>query len=155
MNNTHTTNGHRKVLFLCSGNYYRSRFAEILFNHRAAAAGLAWRADSRAVNLPESRKYIRGPISPYCIEGLAERGITLNGEIRFPRQIEEADLTGCDKVIAMKEAEHRVLLEQMFPTHCGRVEYWQIHDIDCAEPAAALALLENAVDSLIGRLAAR
>ena len=30
----------KAVLFLCSGNYYRSRHAEAVFNHRAAAAGL-------------------------------------------------------------------------------------------------------------------
>ena len=28
------------VLFLCTGNYYRSRFAEILFNSVAAQMGL-------------------------------------------------------------------------------------------------------------------
>ena len=27
------------VLFLCTGNYYRSRFAEILFNHAAQSGG--------------------------------------------------------------------------------------------------------------------
>lgn len=31
----------RRVLFLCSGNYYRSRFCEEHFNHHAAAARLA------------------------------------------------------------------------------------------------------------------
>ena len=36
------------VLFLCTGNYYRSRFAEELFNHRAARDGLSWVAQSRA-----------------------------------------------------------------------------------------------------------
>src|SRR6185369_2827587 len=36
----------RRVLFLCSGNYYRSRFAELFFNHLPAAEGLSYRADS-------------------------------------------------------------------------------------------------------------
>jgi hypothetical protein len=31
----------RRVLSLCSGNYYRSRFCEEHFNHHAAAARLA------------------------------------------------------------------------------------------------------------------
>ena len=39
----------KRVLFLCSGNYYRSRLAEILFNHEAAAAGIPWVADSRGM----------------------------------------------------------------------------------------------------------
>jgi protein-tyrosine phosphatase len=28
------------MLFLCTGNYYRSRFAELLFNHLAKQRGL-------------------------------------------------------------------------------------------------------------------
>ena len=35
------------VLFLCTGNYYRSRFAESLFNSVAGKMGLPWRASSR------------------------------------------------------------------------------------------------------------
>ena len=39
----------KRVLFLCTGNYYRSRFAEILFNQLAPTRGLNWRADSRGL----------------------------------------------------------------------------------------------------------
>ena len=38
-----------RVLFVCTGNYYRSRFAEAVFNHLAAARGLPWRAVSRGL----------------------------------------------------------------------------------------------------------
>jgi protein-tyrosine phosphatase len=31
----------KDILFLCTGNYYRSRFAEILFNSVAGKMGLA------------------------------------------------------------------------------------------------------------------
>ncbi len=37
------------VLFLCTGNYYRSRFAEALFNAVAGKMGLPWKATSRGL----------------------------------------------------------------------------------------------------------
>ena len=37
----------KTVLFLCTGNYYRSRFAEALFDSVAVRMGLPWRASSR------------------------------------------------------------------------------------------------------------
>ena len=43
----------RTVLFLCTGNYYRSRFAEILFNR-------VWDADNAAVEINQDG--VAGPI---------------------------------------------------------------------------------------------
>ncbi len=142
----------QKLLFLCSGNYYRSRFAEILFNARAEAAELTWRADSRALLLTESLAYISGPISPFAIDGLAARGIMLDGNLRHPLQVAETDLASAARIIAMKEAEHRAPLERLFPQHATRVEYWQMHDIDCAEPPACLAQIDQAITTLITSL---
>jgi protein-tyrosine phosphatase len=39
------------VLFLCTGNYYRSRYAEVLFNSVAGKMSLAWKASSRGLAL--------------------------------------------------------------------------------------------------------
>jgi protein-tyrosine phosphatase len=41
----------RTVRFLCTGNYYRSRFAEALFISVAVRMGLPWRASSRGLAL--------------------------------------------------------------------------------------------------------
>ena len=41
----------RTVLFLCTGNYYRSRFAAILFNHLARERSLPWSASSRGLKI--------------------------------------------------------------------------------------------------------
>ncbi len=52
---------HKTVLFLCTGNYYRSRFAEALFNSVAGRMGLPWRASSRGLALERgvnNRPYI-------------------------------------------------------------------------------------------------
>ena len=64
------------ILFLCSGNYYRSRFAEHLFNARAAALGLDWQATSRGLNREFHTGNV-GPISGFAVRGLWDRGIPI------------------------------------------------------------------------------
>lgn len=61
------------VLFLYTGNYYRSRFAELLFNHRSSQSDLGWEATSRALALDLGGQNI-GPISPATLQALAQRG---------------------------------------------------------------------------------
>jgi protein-tyrosine phosphatase len=110
------------LLFLCTGNYYRSRFAEVLFNQQAAVADLPWRAESRGIALALG-VHNRGPISPYALSGLRERGITLGTEVRFPQQLQEADLVRAARIIALDEAEHRLLLGHRFPQWVDRTEF--------------------------------
>ena len=140
-----------RVLFLCSGNYYRSRFAETLFNHLAAEQKLDWRAESRGFRLSPGNV---GPISKYAVEGLRQRGLETPEPDRFPRVVEEPDFGAFDQVVAVKEAEHRPKMLERFPHWADRIEYWQIHDLDCAEPDVALAELESRVRALIERLRA-
>jgi hypothetical protein len=45
----------KQVLFVCTGNHYRSRFAEALFNQKARQAQLDWRALSRGLRLVPSQ----------------------------------------------------------------------------------------------------
>ena len=59
----------KQVLFLCSANFYRSRFAEHLFNHLAPEAGLKWRAQSRGLMVGHWGDV--GPISHYTVDALA------------------------------------------------------------------------------------
>jgi protein-tyrosine phosphatase len=57
----------KTLLFLCTGNYYRSRYAEELFNHGAGRAGLAWTAFSRGLAI-ERRAGNVGPLSPFALQ---------------------------------------------------------------------------------------
>ena len=52
----------RTVLFLCTGNYYRSRFAEILFDSVAVKMSLPWKASSRGLVLERGINNI-GPMA--------------------------------------------------------------------------------------------
>ncbi|MGY6215239.1 arsenate-mycothiol transferase ArsC [Methylolobus aquaticus] len=141
----------RRVLFLCTGNYFRSRFAELLFNHFAAARSLAWMAESRGLALDLSTDNI-GPISPHTLRGLAQRGLPPPDPARFPLTLQEHDLLNAGMIIALKEAEHRPLLASRFPQWVDRVEYWHVHDVDCSLPEDALAEIERAIPVLLARL---
>ncbi len=138
-----------RVLFVCTGNYYRSRFAEAVFNHLAAARRLPWRAFSRglAVHL------VAGDLSPHTARALEERGIDLGatGPTRMP--LTRADLESALTVVAIEEAEHRPLLRAQYPDWEDRVTYWDVADVNTESPAVALPALERRVSALLGALA--
>jgi protein-tyrosine phosphatase len=139
------------LLFLCTGNYYRSRFAEILFNILASQVNLDWKADSRGIATDLGVDNV-GPISIHAVEGLADRGIEVGQDVRFPKQLHERDLEQADLIIALKEAEHQPYLAQRFPQWVAKVEYWHIHDLDAATADEALPEIEDEIRSLIQRL---
>lgn len=142
----------KRLLFLCTGNYYRSRFAEILFNHLATARGLDWRAESRGL-ARDFGTWNVGPISPHTLRGLAGREIACAKPMREPIHCCHADLSDANLVIALKEAEHRPLLAAHFSGWDQRVEYWHVHDLDAATPDVALSEIEQRVRALTERLA--
>lgn len=140
-----------RLLFLCTGNYYRSRFAELLFNAQAVAASLSWRAESRGIAL-ELGVDNRGPISVYARAGLRARGIGLDTAVRFPQQVHEADLAQAERIIDLDDTEHRPLLVHRFPHWVERVEFWQVPDLPRAPVAQALAAMDTQVHTLIQAL---
>ena len=72
------------VLFLCTGNYYRSRFAEVLFNSVAGKMGLPWRASSRGLALERGVNNV-GPMEVSAVKALEARGLRAAAEFgRFP-----------------------------------------------------------------------
>lgn len=139
------------LLFLCTGNYYRSRFVEALFNHHAAQTVLPWHAGSRAIAL-ELGVNNRGPISEAALAALRERGIALAEPVRFPQQAREEDFVLARRIIALDETEHRPLLARLFPRWLDRVEFWRVPDVPHLPAADAIALMETQVQSLIRTL---
>ena len=141
----------KTILFLCTVNYYRSRYAEELFNHLARRDGLDWTATSRALALERGKDNV-GPMARSTFNALTADGIVPAGAQRFPAACTAAALETSDRVVAVKEAEHRALLAERFPGWEDRVTYWHVHDVDAAHPDVALAELKAHVEALVQSL---
>jgi len=139
------------LLFLCTGNYYRSRFAEILFNALIDKTALSWVAYSRGIAL-ERGAHNSGPLSHHTRHALQARGITLPNPLPFPQQLQRQDLHAADHIIALKEAEHRPLLDKKFPDWPSTIEFWHIDDLDRAPPDVAMTAIEDEIRKLLCRL---
>lgn len=141
----------KRVLFLCTGNYYRSRYAEELFNHLAKREGLPWRAFSRGEAERGSPENV-GPMSRFALKALSDKSIDPEGSLRDPRPCVLGDFDEAQLVIGLKEAEHRPLIERRFPEVARKVTYWHVDDIDVADPSIDLSLIDECVRALISTL---
>jgi protein-tyrosine phosphatase len=141
--------GTKQILFLCTGNYYRSRYAEELFNHAARRDGLVWTAYSRGLAETGSPDNV-GPISRFALEALLAKGIVPAD--RNPQPCSSADFAAAEIVIALQEAEHRPMVARRFPDMVDRVGYWHVPDVGFALPSIALATIDEHVRELTARL---
>ncbi|SRR6266487_388525 len=139
----------QKILFICTGNYYRSRFAEMLFNAQAARPALHWRANSRGI---ETSIYNIGPIYLPVLKKLETLGIPVEARLRMPIQLKTTDLEDANLVIALDAAEHRPLMTQRFAHWADEILYWNIPDLNLVGPEEALAQIEKNVTALVQQL---
>ena len=139
---------HQRVLFICTGNYYRSRFAEALFNFEAERQGLEWSAYSRGLRI----HLAPDEISPFTEETMMTHRIPRDYTALEPRALHETDLASATLVIALKRAEHFPFMLQDFPNWAARIDYWSVHDLDVEEPETALPQIEQNVHDLITNL---
>jgi protein-tyrosine phosphatase len=139
----------KTVVFICTGNFYRSRFSEYLFNALAKKSGLQWRAMSRGLRAKTAAN--EGPLSELAAYRLTAVGVPFDWK-RFPVQLSEADLENADLIVALKKSEHYAMMVEQFPAWADRITYWQIDDIDCATADEALPICESCVTSLVETL---
>lgn len=138
------------VLFVCTGNYYRSRYAQAVFNHIAQPLGLEWEAFSRGLDI--SAVFEPNELSVHTAEALRLEGIplALAGERRTA--LTETDLRRASITIALKRDEHLAMMKDQFPGFADRINYWDIHDLDGYRPEEALPLIRERVEKLLQTL---
>ena len=149
----------RTLLFLCTGNYYRSRFAEEFFNMHAPERCPGWRSLSRGIAIDLGTNNV-GPMALSAAEALRLHGLVDfdRRRARMPCQLQVIDLDAADHIVALKKAEHLPLLRERFDawlatTSPERVEYWHVDDVDELSPDEALPAIAAQVTSLMARLA--
>jgi len=146
----------KKVLFICTGNFYRSRFCAGLFNHLANKDNIRWKAFSRGLDVKladEASVAHGGEISKDTKKRLIELGVPLEyaGIKRIPLTV--GDLEFADLIYAAMENEHRPMMREQFPEWENRINYWNIGDLPHKwTPNQSLGLAEIMVADLIDEL---
>lgn len=154
----------RGLLFLCTGNFYRSRVAEAFF---ASLPHAGWTASSRGLSVTGG---LRG-LAPEAAAYLESQAIPFEPRDPLPLLVDE--LIAADHVVLLNHAEHEPLMVRDFGAVYRRllarnaVNRWNIFDlpprklpwgreIPPSQPAvSALEHIRFAVESLARQLAAR
>lgn len=127
-----------KILFLCTGNYYRSRTAEELFNYYAEKEGLSCRAYSMGLAEDITASRNPGPMSIHAVRYLDSIQVPIQGRFRMPESLTLSQAAQYDAIIALDDEEHRPMVEARFPELENTVIYWNVHDLHLTEPEQAL-----------------
>ena len=136
----------KRILFVCTGNYYRSRIAEIIFNHMADQQNLPANAFSRGLRLNPEKNIEK--ISPHALPFLSFHRIPADN-IGTATLLKATDLGRASYIVVMDEKEHRPMIRTLFPDWENKVEYWQLEDDYIVSPETMLPALKEKVEELV------
>ena len=143
------------VLFLCTGNYFRSRFSELWFNHQIALQGRRddVHAVSAGLNVTADSGNV-GAIAQEAQAALHHRGVAVNPtQLAMPRQVSRHDVEQADVVVAVDADAHRPMVQELFPDLEAKIRFWRVKDLDEVDAVDdPITLLQQQIDQLIKAL---
>lgn len=135
-----------KVLFVCTANIFRSRFAEEVFNSLAQSSNISAQAFSAGLKVGEY--HIRKIYRP-AMDQLKYLNINPKRPDELSVHINDINLQGYDRFICMDENEHRPMVESSSLLQNIDFEYWNIIDEPKVESAVSLPICYSNVKELI------
>lgn len=126
-----------RVVFVCTGNYYRSRLAEILFNDYSLKLGAPWEAESRG--LMENTR-MKG-LSPDAIAYLKIKGFDYPEAFdRAPIALKVEDFENARLFVIMNRKEHEPMMKRKYGqipdmlAKQDRLRYLNVFDVPLRRP---------------------
>tara|TARA_B100001027_G_scaffold179354_1_gene130727 strand:- start:230 stop:673 length:444 start_codon:yes stop_codon:yes gene_type:complete len=137
------------ILFVCTANIFRSRFAEEVFNFLALEERIPAKAFSAGLKVGE---YHVRKIHRPALEQLEKLNIKPKRPNELSVHIDEVELTKYDQLICMDEAEHKSMVLSNSKLKKFNFEYWYIIDEPKVQSDVSLPICYSKVKKLVDDL---
>tara|TARA_A100001011_G_scaffold94934_1_gene99769 strand:+ start:5838 stop:6266 length:429 start_codon:yes stop_codon:yes gene_type:complete len=139
----------KKVLFVCTANIHRSRFAEEVFNFFCTKHNKDYHAFSAGLRVGDySYRKIYFP----ALENLKVFNIIPKRPNDLSKHIKDVNLENYDKIICMDEDEHKPMVNSDPKLSNYNFEYWNITDMPKVDSNVSLPICYKKVENLLNEM---
>ena len=144
----------KKLLFVCSGNYYRSRFAEAYFNYLSEMFNLNTTSESRglAIHFADELAEEHGEISTDTLERCNDLGIPNRYWEKNRESLELKDFNNFDEIICLDIEEHAPMIKEQFPDKIYSVNYFKVKDVFDWSPNKTLDTIAELILTMVSAI---
>ena len=141
----------KKLLFVCSGNYYRSRFAEAYFNYLSEMFNLNVTSESRglAIHFADELAEKHGEISKDTRERCNSLDIPKRYWEKNRESLRSEDFDNFDEIICLDLEEHTPMIKEQFPDRVYSVNYLNVKDVFDWEPKKTLDTISDLIQEMV------